>query len=135
MNPFVKIEFEDDVESCLKKSRDGFFISAVICGFKNWDSARKLNEQVRTLTNGTTAFYCVNSSGLYGFALADLGLNFEYQYASSDPDKKDQMLNEKITDSVTMTEFFDTVLDQSKPLGWKKRARNSTKMLLSAFVC
>lgn len=97
--------------------------------------ARKLNEQVRTLTNGATTFYCVNSSGLYGFAFADLGLNFEYQHASSDPEKKDQMLIERITDSVSLNDFFVTLLDQSKTLTWKKRARNSTKMLLSAFTC
>ena len=144
MNPFVKIEFaadqsavdlEQQVERSLKQSEEGPFISVVICGFKTWDLARKLNEQVRTLTNGATAFYCVNSSGMYGFAFADLGLNFEYQHANSDPGKKDQMLIERIADSATLTDFFATLLDQSKPLAWKKRARNSTKMLLSAFAC
>ena len=144
MNTFVKIEFdesknevslEDQVEKCLEKSDRDLFVSVVICGFKSWESARKLNDQVRTLTNGTTAFYCVNSSGLYGFAFADLGSNFEYQHASSDPEKKDQMLIERISDSVSMEQFFIAFLDESKPLTWKKRARNSTKMLFSAFIC
>ena len=42
---------------------------------------------------------------------------------------------ETISDSVTITDFFNTLLDKAKSLTWKKRARNSTKMLLSAFTC
>ena len=47
-------------------------------GESSWKKAIKLNSDVRSC--GTAAFYSVSSHGLYGFAFADLGSSFAYQF-------------------------------------------------------
>ena len=90
MNPFVKIEFDekdDKLQNQVSQSLNNESVAACVCGYTTLSQVKELNDQVRVI--GQVAFYCVNSSGLYGFCYADIGPDFEYQYANSDPDKKE----------------------------------------------
>ena len=90
MNTFVKIEFDEKEDKLLdqvSQSLKNESVAACVCGFTTLSQAKELNDQVRAISQ--VAFYCVNSSGLYGFCYADIGSDFEYQYANSDPDKKE----------------------------------------------
>ena len=58
----------------------------MIQGFDTWASVARLNAEVRKAEGSTAAFYTVSSSGLYGFAFADLGPNFSYQYTIKNND-------------------------------------------------
>lgn len=92
MNPFAQIEFADKatVESELA-SADAAKLSAVVYGIASWGEAVKINEltrQLRRLNGSSPAFYCVNSSGLFGFCFADLGPMLSFGQKSRDVDNK-----------------------------------------------
>ena len=92
MNPFVKIEFDDEttIESELTNP-DAVQLSAVVYGITSWTEASKLNSMTRKLKrkNGASpAFYCLNSSGLFGFCFADLGPILSFGEKSRDIDSK-----------------------------------------------
>ena len=59
-------------------------LSAVVYGMSSWQEAKRINKLARG-SEGSTAFYCVNSSGLIGFCFADLGPSLSFQEASRDP--------------------------------------------------
>ena len=75
MNPFCEIEvIKTDLVGQIfsQASQNNRTISAVVHGFDgSWPDSIKLNNEVRQA--GDSAFYSVSSSGLYGFAFADLG--------------------------------------------------------------
>lgn len=85
MNPFVEIEFvaeQTPLATLAEKAKaKGRHVCAVIQGFSTWAEAAKLNTEVRLIG---AVFYSVSSSGLYGFAFADLGPVFSYQYTLKD---------------------------------------------------
>ena len=146
MNPFVEIEFLEETETPIahvfaeatKKQRK---ISAVIHGFAEWESSAKLNAEVRNDGNDA-AFYAVSSSGLYGFAFADLGASFSYEFAVKDgsagqenrgPDQQ-KMESKTLTDSLSLQTFLDVFEDRSRKLAWRRRGKQPGKMLFAAFM-
>ena len=97
-------------------------ISAVVHGFdglSSWDEAIKLNLKVRK--SGSAAFYSVSSHGLYGFAFADLGSSFVYQYTqksvTASTGNEESNANEPshqtktITDSLSLEAFMQNLKD------------------------
>ena len=140
MNPFVELEFKD-TEMTFEAIGDiargeGRIISAVIHGFDTWANAQRLNAEARSIS---AAFYSVSSSGLYGFAYADLGPNFSYQCTIKDqgqqaseagPSMETHTVSDSLTLDATLTQFEDT----NAKLTWNRRRKQPCKMLLAAFL-
>ena len=111
MNPFVELEFHSSpttlAELLSLAATKGRSISAVIQGFDTWENAIELNRQVRA-SESSLAFYSVNSSGLYGFAYADLGSSLTYQYTVKGPDTdpNNSMETATVVDSQSLQDFL-----------------------------
>lgn len=85
MNPFINVTilqktinihgFEDNSECVLNEN-----YSAIVYGFRNFSEAFKLNQIARK--NNGIPFYCLNSSGLFGFFYADLGPELIFRYTN-----------------------------------------------------
>lgn len=83
----------------------------------------RLNEMARELK---TAFYCVSTSGLFGFGFVDLGEEMTFL------DKGEATT---ISESVSIATYLDQVRSQEAKITWNRRMRHKDhKMLLSAFV-
>lgn len=65
MNPFVKIEFNKNLNEDQK-------VSVILSSVKNFKQAAELNQAVRDLPQ-KPAFYGLNTSGQFGFAFIDFG--------------------------------------------------------------
>ena len=93
---------------------------------------------------GIAAFYSVSSHGLYGFAFADLGPSFTYQYAQkstttsatagTDEAAPAGHQTRTISDSQSLEAFLASFADQNQKLTWKRRGRQTGKLLFSAFL-
>ena len=145
MNPFCEIEvIKTDLVGQIfsQASQNNRTISAVVHGFDgSWPDSIKLNNEVRQA--GDSAFYSVSSSGLYGFAFADLGPSFSYQYtvkASSETAAETTTttvptpLTKTITDSETLEAFLSHFMDEGHKLTWRLRGRQPGKLLMAAIM-
>jgi hypothetical protein len=90
-------------------------VTVVVHGATSTDEARIMNSQVAKMDQ-RPAFYCVSSSGLYGWAYVDLGV-FSYEYA--EPGNAGVTLQETVHSS-----DFSDFLDQFKKkasFSWTRR--------------
>ena len=113
MNPFanVFITMVDNLENTL----DSQNYSAVIYGFRTFKEAVLINNTCRKIG---VPFYCLNTSGLFGFFYIDIGkeMTFIHHRKATDTDE-----THTITDSKTLEQYFSQFTDESK-LTWNKRA-------------
>ena len=77
MNPFAKVECDkmDSVESLIKEQKPLDNYSAIVYGLRTFSEAIGLNNLAK---KKNIPFYCLNSSGPYGFFYADIGKNVEF---------------------------------------------------------
>jgi hypothetical protein len=77
-------------------------------------------------------FYCLNSSGLFGFFYADLGPYMPFQYKN--PKNLQETLEKEITDSKPLSQFlnhFTNTEDPSLKLKWGRKIKGTKFLLLS----
>ena len=134
MNPFAKIDCEQSIslQSIIESQTlpKDYLFSAVVYGFRTFKEATILNSLCR---EQGMPYYCLNSSGLFGFFFADLGsLPFRFNHKSK-ASNEDEV--HSIENSQSMQKILDDFMNTDKKLSWNKRQLNkSTKYLLLSLL-
>ena len=133
MNPFVKVSAASNGESVntileANSLGDKQYAAIVYC-FKSFTEAQALNDLAR---KHDIPFYCLNSSGLYGFFFADVGKECKFNHL-----RKETQIEEEhvITDSQTFKEYLTSLANLSTKLSWNRREFiKPTKFLLLSIL-
>lgn len=132
MNPFVSIYHDVKVTQKQIVSNEHTLdvkkYSAIVQGFTSFEDAQILNNLARKLN---VPFYCLNSSGLFGFYFADVGPELDFTHFNKSKDLEEL---HKITTSQNLSTYLSVFYSTKHTLNWNKRSMKKPHKFLFLSV-